>query len=101
MVVFRVGVKDAEFLVKQFEPVFNENDMINLDNFVAIAKLLVKNIPTRSFTMKTLPPPQGNSEIAKLLKEYSRLTYGTPRGLIEQEIREKYQKESEDLLEME
>ena len=101
MVVFRVGVKDAEFLVKQFEPVFNENDMINLDNFVAIVKLLVKNIPTRPFTMKTLPPPKGNPEIAKLLKEYSRLTYGMPRVLVEQEIRERYQKESDDLLEME
>jgi len=101
MVVFRVGVKDAEFLVKQFEPVFNENDMINLDNFVAIVKLLVKNIPTRPFTIKTLPPPKGNPEIAKLLKEYSRLTYGTPRGLVEQEIREKYQKEGGYLLETE
>lgn len=86
MVVFRVGVKDAEFLLKQFDPVFNENDMINLDNFTAIVKLLVNNKPTRPFTMRTLPPPKGNSENAKILKDLSRLTFGRPRTLIEQEI---------------
>lgn len=86
MVVFRVGSKDAEFLLKQFEPVFNENDMINLDNFTAIVKLLVNNKPTRPFTMRTLPPPKGNLENAKMLKDLSRLTYGRPRALVEQEI---------------
>jgi len=85
-VVFRVGVKDAEFLLKQFEPVFNENDMVNIDNFTAIVKLLVNNKPTRPFTMLTLPPPKGNLENARMLKDLSRLTYGKPRALIEQEI---------------
>ncbi len=86
MVVFRVGTKDAEFLVKQFEPVFTQGDMINIDNFTAIVKLLVNNKPTRPFTMRTLPPPKGNLENTKALKGLSRLTYGRPRALVEQEI---------------
>ena len=40
MLVFRVGVQDAEFLVKQFEPVFNQNDLMNIDNLNAYAKIL-------------------------------------------------------------
>src|SRR3989344_5722881 len=32
MVVFRVGADDAEFLVKQFDPVFTKTDLINIDN---------------------------------------------------------------------
>jgi len=90
MVVFRVGVKDAEFLVKEFDPVFNENDMINLDNFSAIVKLMVNNKTTRPFTMRTIPPRKGNPEKAKILKELSRATYGRPRALIEQEIKERF-----------
>jgi hypothetical protein len=39
--VMRVGVQDAEFLVKQFEPVFNQNDLINIDNLNAYAKILI------------------------------------------------------------
>jgi len=90
MVVFRVGVKDAEFLVKEFSPVFNENDMINLDNFTAIVKLMVNNKTTRPFTMRTIPPLKGDTGKAKVLKELSRVTYGRPRALIEQEIKERF-----------
>ncbi|HEB01442.1 MAG TPA: type IV secretory system conjugative DNA transfer family protein, partial [Candidatus Portnoybacteria bacterium] len=35
MVSFRLGPDDAEFMAKQFEPVFNESDLINIDNFNA------------------------------------------------------------------
>jgi len=89
IVAFRVGVKDAEFLVKQFDPVFTENDLINIDNFTAAVKLLVNNKPTRPFTMRTLPPVKGDLEKAKLLKETARLKYGKRKTLIDQEIRER------------
>src|SRR5437762_13095385 len=31
MVCFRIGVEDAETMAKQFSPVFNEYDLINID----------------------------------------------------------------------
>lgn len=96
MVTFRVGVKDAEFLVKQFEPVFTENDLINIDNFTAVVKLLVNNKPTRPFTMRTIPPAKGNVEKAKLLKEMSRLKYGKSKILIDQEIQERIKSSDEN-----
>ena len=47
--VMRVGVQDAEFLVKQFEPVFNQNDLINIDNLNAYAKILINGQTSKPF----------------------------------------------------
>ncbi len=88
MLVFRVGVQDAEFLVKQFEPVFNQNDLINIDNLNAYAKILINGQTSRPFNMKvgTAWWSGGNKELAAKLKEYSRMKYGAERQGIEDEI---------------
>ncbi len=86
--VFRVGVQDAEFLVKQFEPVFDQNDLINIDNLNAFAKILVNGQPTRPFNVRvgTTSWGGGNRELAAKLKEYSRVKYGQDRQKIEDDI---------------
>jgi hypothetical protein len=86
--VMRVGVEDAEFLVKQFEPVFNENDLINIDNFNAYAKILINGQTSKPFNIKigTQSWNGGNKELAEKLKEYSRLKYGMDRQAIEDDI---------------
>ena len=61
LAVFRVGAKDAEFLVKQFEPVFSERDLINVDNFNAYVRMLAHNKPTLPFSMATYPSAKGQS----------------------------------------
>lgn len=76
MIVFRVGPEDAEFLVKQFEPVFGKNDLINLDNRNAYVKLLVGGQTTAPFNMRTVETPTVNSDIQDGLKELSRKVYG-------------------------
>ena len=86
LAVFRVGAKDAEFLVKQFEPVFSERDLINVDNFNAYVRMLAHNKPTLPFSMATYPPPRGNPAIVEKIKELSYLTYGRPRMDVEEEI---------------
>ncbi|EKE11487.1 MAG: hypothetical protein ACD_15C00073G0001 [uncultured bacterium] len=86
MVAFRVGAEDAEFLQKQFEPTFNANDLINVDNYSCFAKILVNNILTKPFNMKTNIPTKGSQEIANALKELSRLKYGRDKDLVNREI---------------
>ncbi len=86
IVAFRVGAQDAEFLVKQFEPVFTENDLINIDNFNAYAKILINGATSKPFNIKTLPPEDGNEELAEKIKELSRLKYGRDRQEVEEEI---------------
>ena len=86
--VMRVGVEDAEFLAKQFEPVFNESDLINIDNFNAYAKVLVNGQTSKPFNLKvgTQSWAPGNAELVPKLKEYSRLKFGMERQQIEDEI---------------
>ena len=79
MIIFRVGAKDADELVKQVEPVFTKNDLINIDNFNALAKLLINGQTTKPFNIRTLPTPKSNAQLAEKIKEMSRVTYGTPR----------------------
>ncbi len=89
---FRTGAEDAEYLSKQFEPVFKASDLINLENRNAYLKLLVGGKPARPFNIETLPPPQGMPEIIPKLKELSYLKFGRDRAEVEAEIMRKYQK---------
>jgi hypothetical protein len=88
MLVFRVGVQDAEFLVKQFEPVFNQNDIMNIDNMNAYAKILINGQTSRPFNMKVATTSWGGGDkaLAAKYKEYSRVKYGQERQAIEDEI---------------
>lgn len=88
MLVMRVGVQDAEFLVKQFEPVFNQNDLLNIDNLNAYAKILINGQTSKPFNLKigTQSWSGGDKELAEKLKEYSRTKYGQDRATIETEI---------------
>lgn len=83
---FRVGAEDAEFLEKQFEPIFTANDLVNVDNRNLFAKLLINNELSKPFNMKTNPPTKGNQEIANYLKELSRLKYGRDVNIVNREI---------------
>lgn len=86
IVSFRVGVEDAEVLEKEFEPVFNSYDLVNVEKFTAYVKLLIQNTASRPFTMHTYQPRQGNYEWAAQLKQRSRMTYGKNRTEVEKEI---------------
>jgi len=90
MLALRVGAEDAEFLVKQFTPVFDQNDLINQDNFTAYVKLLINNLTSKPFNIVFDRPPKENREIIEALKELSRLKYGRDKTLVESEISARY-----------
>jgi type IV secretory pathway TraG/TraD family ATPase VirD4 len=92
MAVFRVGSEDAQFLEKQFAPIFTASDIISLENRNAYMKMLVNGQPEPAFNIETLPPPKGDMMLADKLKEISALTYGRDRAEVEAEIAQKYQK---------
>ncbi|MFZ3031441.1 MAG: DUF87 domain-containing protein [Candidatus Moraniibacteriota bacterium] len=91
LTVFRVGPEDAEFLEKQFAPVFTANDIVNVDNYQCFARLLMNNELTKPFNMKTYPPTHGDQEIANALKELSRLRYGRDATIVNREIMSRMQ----------
>jgi len=91
LMAFRVGVDDAEMLAKEFEPTFNEFDVINVEMFTANLKLLIDNTGSKPFNMKTYPPVPGDEQMAKKLIELSRMKFGRDRKIVEAEILESSQ----------
>lgn len=86
MVALRVGPEDAEFLEKQFAPVFTKHDLMNMDNYQCIVRLLMNNELTKPFNMKTLRSESGDREVAEAFKELSRLRYGRDANIVNREI---------------
>ena len=95
---FRIGTTDAEFLAKQFEPVFNAQDLENLPNYNSVMSLLVNGVPARPFTIETERPPARDYSRIDEMREISYQTYGRDRGEVEKEIRERYQEDKADEL---
>ncbi len=86
MGAFRVGAEDAEFLEKQFEPGFSRFDLVNLDNFTLIVKMMLNNKTSTPFKMHTYPPQEGRPQIVEIIKKISKLKYGKPKAIIERDI---------------
>lgn len=88
--VFRVGEEDAEFFAKQFAPVFESLDFVNIENRNAYVRILAGGIPQKPFDMKTPDLPQTNPAQVDDLVHLSSLTYGRDRATVENMIRERY-----------
>lgn len=88
---FRVGVSDANYLQHEFQPVFNEADLINVERFHCYIKTLIGGEPTNPFSLDMTRDLEAekkmeNPRVAELIKELSRLKYGRPAELVEAEI---------------
>ena len=90
MASFRVGPEDAEFLEKQYEPVFNSYDLINIDNYNACLKLLIDGQTSRPFSIRTSPFVTGNPVFAEEIAKLSSFKYGRPKEEVEEEIKKRY-----------
>lgn len=90
MAAFRIGADDAEFLEKEFAPIFSKYDLVNTEAFTVNIKLLIDNTASKAFNMKTIKPNSGNKELANMIKELSRYKYGRKRELVEMETMERY-----------
>jgi hypothetical protein len=90
LVSFRIGVPDAEFMEKEFEPTANKNDLNNIDAYNAYVKLLVDNAPVKPFSMQTIKDPtEENHQLSKAIDELSRLKYGRDVSIVELEIQDR------------
>ena len=91
MVSYRVGVEDTEILAKQFEPVFTEYDLVNLQKFTAVVRLLVEGTPQRSFSLRVPAPPSGGDpDIREAIRRLSREKYGRPVDQVEEQILQRF-----------
>jgi hypothetical protein len=85
---FRVGVTDANYLQHEFQPVFTESDLINVERFHAFMKTVVNDEPVPPFSLDTTKDiakekAAMNPRVSEVIKQLSRLKYGKPVAEIE------------------
>ncbi len=87
----RIGVTDAELMVKAFSPTFTAEDLTKTPNFAAVTKVMMFDMPSAPFTIN-LPPPMGepNVELMNTLKVYSATKFAKTRAEVEKEIEDRW-----------
>lgn len=90
MIAGRIGITDAELLVKKFTPTFDVEDLTKLPNYHTVTSMMIQNVPSAPFSMSLIPPMgQSNSQLRDALKKLSSAKYGKPRAQVEKEIYER------------
>ncbi len=88
---YRVGVPDANILQHEFAPIFNEGDLTNIGAQNIYVKTIINGSPVPPFSMSVLKDikaerASGSKDIARMVKELSRLKYGTDVETVESEM---------------
>lgn len=88
IISFRVGAMDAEFLEKEFTPVFTQTDIVNLPKYNVYLKLMIDGIAGDAFSATTLPPImlEDTKENEQTIVNFSRQQYAHGRAEVEAEI---------------
>lgn len=88
MIVFRVGAADAEELVKEFTPVFEEEDIVNLPKYEMYLKLMIDGVSSDPFSARGLPPLNSLEKTNNVQKviDYSREKYASRKDDVEERI---------------
>jgi hypothetical protein len=83
----RIGITDAEILVKKFSPTFDAEDLTRMPNFQTIASVMIQDVPSAAFSMSLLPPlGQPNPQLRDALKKLSSSKFGQPRAIVERDF---------------
>ena len=83
----RIGITDAEILVKKFSPTFDAEDLTRMPNYQTIASVMIHDVPSAAFSMSLLPPlGQPNPQLKDALKKLSATKFGQPRAQVEKDF---------------
>ena len=75
IVAFRLG-QDAEVVAEQLGGDLTPADLRSLPQHQAYVRLLIGGVPSRPFSMTTLPPPPGAMRRAAIVRRVSRQRFG-------------------------
>lgn len=86
IICFRVGAGDSEFLAKEFTPVFEETDLVNLTKYDIYLKLMIDGVASEPFSATGLPPVGNPDNLDEKIIGVSRERYAKPRNVVEDKI---------------
>lgn len=89
IVSFQVGFDDAEYLSGQYGEEAMPNDLVSLSKYTAYMRLLIDGMPSKTFSLDTLPPPDLEVEEGRREKviRLARERFSTSREIVEDKIR--------------
>lgn len=86
----RIGITDAEIMVKRYTPVFDAEDLTKLPNHESVCVAQIQGVPSAPFSMSWIPPMgHANQQLNDALKRLSAAKYGHPRSQVEKAIFER------------
>jgi hypothetical protein len=89
IVTFQVGFDDAEYFSNQFSEEVLPNDIVSMAKYTAYTKLMIDGMPSKTFSLSTLPPPNigEDPERREKIVRLSRERYCKPREVVEDKIK--------------
>jgi hypothetical protein len=88
IISFRVGAQDSTALTSEFAPVFDANDLVNLDNYHVYVKMAIDGVTRPAFSAATLPPFGIKNDNRDKIINASRERYTKDRAFVEEKISE-------------
>lgn len=92
MIVFRIGAEDAQQLIHEFQPYFDEEDLINLPRYSMYLKLMIDGATSKPFSAETEPIKHSQFSLKETIIGLSNTKYGKLHALVEQELWEQKRK---------
>lgn len=89
LITFRVGAQDAEFLNREFVPVFEPADLTNLNNYNIYCKMAIDGVTSTPFSARTMLSDYKKTENSEAAIKMSRDNYSKPRQEVEDYISDK------------
>lgn len=88
LVTFQVGSDDAEVFSLQFEEMVMPKDILSLPKYHAYTRLMIDGMPSKPFSVSTLPPPDYQQDDRRLhtIRKLSRERYAEKREEVEEKI---------------
>jgi len=89
LVCFQVGTTDAEVLAEQLAGDLTPGDLIALPKYRAYSRLLIDGMPSKPFSMATLPPiSRRNEDRSSVIRRTSARRHARPRQQIQRQLAE-------------
>ena len=88
MMSYKVGAEDAEKLEKEFAPNFSAGDLVNMDKFKGVMRLMIDGQVSRAFSLipENIYLDKGDPKLMRAYMELSRLKYGREKEFVNREI---------------
>ncbi|MFA6523582.1 MAG: type IV secretion system DNA-binding domain-containing protein [Candidatus Peribacteraceae bacterium] len=88
LVCFQIGSDDAEPLSEQFEEMVLPKDILSLPKYHAYTRLMIRGIPSKPFSVHTLPPPSVEVDEKRIetIRRLSRERYAERASVVEEKI---------------